>query len=179
MRRLTFAGFTKRYVASLSLTGTSAIGLLVKEADAGNLRLREPLYLYAATNHLLPALLKASRQTSFYETYSQLAATFDEEALMAALENKSPELPDRYHKVWSAYRSVLSMPERDARVKTLMAAKIRGLQGKYGVSTYRICKDLSLSYANVNTWIKHGSANAISIKKARKVLRYLEGHAPQ
>lgn len=179
MRQLTFSGFTKQYVASLSQTGTTAVYALVRESVTGNLRLREPLYLYAASNQLLPTLLKASRHTELYNDFSVLAKEFTQEELMVALETRSPALPERFHKVWASYCSVVSMPERDARVKILMADKVRKLLQESGVTTYRISKELGINYANVNSWIKHRDAKKISIENARKVLQYVENHSAQ
>ena len=71
------------------------------------------------------------------------------------------------------------MPERDARVKILMADKVRKLLQESGVTTYRISKELGINYANVNSWIKHRDAKKISIENARKVLQYVENHSAQ
>ena len=54
MRQLTFSGFTKKYVEELSLSKTSAIYQLVREATTKNRRLKEPIYLYAASTGCLP-----------------------------------------------------------------------------------------------------------------------------
>lgn len=177
MGRLTFPGFTKKYVATLSQTGTTSIYKLVRETLTGNLRLREPLYLYAASNQLLPTLLKASRHTELYDSFSVLAEEFTQEELMVALETRSPALPERFHKVWASYCSVVSMPERNARVKILMADKVRKLLQESGITTYQISKELGINYANVNSWIKHSDAKKISIENARKVLQYVEANS--
>ena len=174
MRQLTFGGFTKRYVMQLSATGTTAIYSLAREAATQNLRLREPLFLYAASNHCMSTLLAASKKTELYETYRHLADTFSYPQLMEALETKSTELPERYHKVWRSYRSEATRPERDARVKQLIAVKVRSMQAASGISIYRVCKDLCLNTSNVNTWLKNNDVGQISLDNARRVLAYFD-----
>ena len=61
MRQLSFPGFTKRYVASLSQAGTTAIYPLTREAASENPRLREPLLLYALSNGQEKVLMAAGR----------------------------------------------------------------------------------------------------------------------
>ena len=70
MRELTFAGFMKKYVAELSTGHTTAIYKLVREAVTQNARLKEPLYLYAASNGHLKTLLAASKKTALYTIWS-------------------------------------------------------------------------------------------------------------
>ena len=174
MQRLTFRGFTKRYVASLSLSGTTAIYLLVKEVTAGNLRLREPLFLYAISNGHLKTLLAATRNTELYSTYTDLSKQYSYERLLDAMESGSSALPEAYQKVWTSYQSVSGKQERDNRIKSLMRAKVVKIQAEKGVTTYRICNELHLNNANVNAWLKNGYPNKVSLNTARTVLEYLE-----
>lgn len=177
MRQLTFRGFTKRYVQQLSLTGTTAVYALTNEAAGANLRMREPLFLYAVTNQCLHTLLAASKNTGLYADYKRLSDQFTEQDLVRALESESPDLSEPYHKVWRSYDSVKKMQERDIRVKKLMAKKVSDLQAVTGVSTYQICRDLGLNNSNVNTWLKHTDARAISLDNARRVLQYVQTFA--
>lgn len=174
MQRLTFHGFTKRYVASLSISGTTAIYQLVNEISDGNLRLREPLFLYAVSNGHLETLLTATRNTELHSVYTDLSKRYSYEQILDALESGSSTLPESYQKVWTSYQSVADKPERDNRVKALMRIKIVKIQDVKGVTTYRICKELHLNNANVNAWLKNGHPNKVSLDTARTVLEYLE-----
>lgn len=174
MQRLTFRGFTKRYVASLSLSGTTAIYQLVREVVAGNPRLREPLFLYAISNGHLGTLLTAARNTELYSAYTDLSKRYNYEQLLDAMKEDSNSLPEAYQKVWTSYKSIANKPERDNRVKALIRIKILKLQDVTGVTTYRICKELRLNTANVNAWLKNGYPNKVSLNTARTVLEYLE-----
>ena len=174
MRKLTFSGFTKKYIASLSLSGTTAIYPLVREATTVNLRLREPLFLYAFFNQRIHTLLTASHGTGLYPEYKQLVEHFrNPSELLAALEQASPELSTEYHKVWNSFQVVASQHERDTRVKSLIRDKVCLLKDKKNISTYRISKELLLNNANVNAWIKHGHSHKISLDAARKIMAYL------
>ena len=72
MRQITFPGFTKQYVVSLSHAGTTAIYPLTREAAAQNHRLREPLLLYALANGQEKVLMTAARNTVLAEYYGNL-----------------------------------------------------------------------------------------------------------
>jgi hypothetical protein len=159
---------------SLSRTGRAAIYPLVREAVSGNPRLREPLFLYAASNGHLDTLLTASRDTVLFADYQALAGQYEYKQLLDALENQSPGVPVEYQKVWTSYRSVANKLERDARVKELMRQKIIALQQEKGISTYRVCQDLHINNANVNAWLKHAARNKTSLDTARRILAYVE-----
>jgi len=165
MRKLTFRGFTERYVKQLSLGDSASIYRLVREAASDNPRLKEPLLLYAVSNGKENVFLQASVGTVYHDEYNKLLARFGVHGLLEALEAGSPELPYEYHKVWRSYLSISQGYERDKRVKSLMRGKIRQLQMDTGVTTYQICKELGLNVSNVNSWLKNGFSSKVSLKK--------------
>ena len=175
MRQLTFHGFTKKYVRSLSMSDTTAIYPLVREAIAQNPRLREPLFLYAVSNGNLNTLLAASQGTPLFDQYFSLSERFTYEQLLTALQSESPSLLYEYHKVWRSYQSISLRQERDNRVKGLMRDKVVALQAEKKVSSYRLAADLGVNVANMNAWLKHGTPQKVSLDVARKALAYMEG----
>lgn len=175
MRKLTFAGFTKRYVKSLSLSGTTAIYPLVQEAEKQNPRLREPLFLYALSNRKEKTLLIAAKNSSCLKGYQDLLNKYGNSSkLLEAIKDQSPDIPIEYQKVWTSYLAVARKLERDREVKELMRARISAIQKEKSISTYRMSKDLGLNNANVNSWLKNGEPNKVSLDSARKILSHLE-----
>ena len=174
MRKLTFPGFTKRYVASLSQTGTTAIYPLTQEAASENPRLREPLLLYALSNGQEKVLMAAAKNTPLAEAYGNLLQKYDYASMLSSLREQDPALPQDYHKVWSSYLSVTGKGDRDRRVKALLREKIIQSKQKKGISTYRICQDLGLNNSNINCWLKNGSDDKVSLETARRVYEYLQ-----
>lgn len=174
MRKLTFPGFTKRYVASLSLSGTTAIYPLTREAASVNPRLREPLLLYALSNGQEKVLMAAAKNTPLAEAYGNLLQKYDYASMLSSLREQNPALPHEYHKVWSSYLSVTEKCDRDQRVKALLREKIMQAKQKNDVSTYRICQDLGLNNSNINCWLKNGSDDKVSLETARRVYEYLQ-----
>lgn len=166
MRELTFSGFMKKYVAELSTGHTTAIYKLVREAVTQNARLKEPLYLYAASNGHLKTLLAASKKTALYDEYLKLYEKFPYPELMYEFAKGTSQLPKEYQKVWQSFCSVKGKSKRDERVKTMMAEKIKRLQQDRNVSTYRICRDLGLNNANVNGFSYTASEIKSIVKKA-------------
>ena len=174
MRQLSFPGFTKRYVASLSQAGTTAIYPLTREAASENPRLREPLLLYALSNGQEKVLMAAAKNTPLAEAYGNLLQKYDYASMLSSLREQDPALPQEYLKVWSSYLSITGKGDRDRRVKALLRTKIMQVKQNKSVSTYRICRDLGLNNSNINCWLKNGNDDKVSLDTARRVYEYLQ-----
>lgn len=177
MRELTFKGFLSEYVMSLTEADRCSIRALAREA-VGNVRLRAPLYLYAAVTGRGEMLLREARGTALLGEYAKLSRKFDTDGLLATLREQSPELPEEYLKVWRSYESVRDAHLRDDRMKALICQKVLRLQAEKSVSTYRVCKDLKLDNANINAWLKNNACGKVSLATAKSVLRYMESANP-
>ena len=177
MRELTFKGFLSEYVMSLAQAERGSIRVLAREA-VRNVRLRAPLYLYAAVTGRTEMLLREARGATFFDEYTELSRKFDTDRLLAALKEQSAELPAEYLKVWRSYESVRDAHLRDDRMKALICQKVLRLQAEKSVSTYRVCKDLRLDNANVNAWLKNNACGKVSLATAKSVLRYMESANP-
>ncbi|NLA87579.1 MAG: hypothetical protein GX847_09965, partial [Clostridiales bacterium] len=105
MRELTFTGFLKSYVRSLSEAETNSLYKLAKEAADKNPRLRDPLLLYAKFTDNTNVLLRAAKKTALYSEYKNLANRYDKAGFEAALQDASSPLPEEYKKVWRSYLS--------------------------------------------------------------------------
>ena len=172
MRELTFPGFLKSYVRELSLTHSTGVRVLTKEAAERNPRLREPLYLYALFTGQEVSLLKAVRGTKLFDDYERMKKCYDRTAMEKLLWEDSPELPVGYRKVWKSYAAYKGRGRRDNETKDLMRKEIIRLQAQYGISNYRLYTDLHLNPGNLNTWLKHGDGRKVSLKTARSVLEH-------
>jgi len=178
VRDLSFAGFLKRYVRSLSLTETNSLYKLAKEAADENPRLREPLLLYAVFIDKTDVLLRAVRAHTLYSDYKNLANKYDKASFKTALQDASSPLSEEYKKVWRSYLSRKNRLQNDNHTKELMRNKIVKLQKAKGMSNYRLYADLGLNPGNLNAWMKYGDPNKVSIDTARRALKYLE-NAPK
>lgn len=69
MRALTFLGFLKSYVRELSLSHSTGVRVLAKEAVERNPRLRELLYLYALLTGQIGLLQKSVRGRGLAAAY--------------------------------------------------------------------------------------------------------------
>jgi hypothetical protein len=177
MRKLTLQGYLKGYVRKMSMHNTCDIHRLAGEAKT-NHRLREPLFLYAASAGKVGLLLKAAKDTELHGEYSKLAGLLNPADIEKALEGRSEVFGSGYHKVYRSYVSRRDVSKTDNRTKQLMHVKIVKLQASKNVSNYRLYSDLKLNGANVNAFLKHKATAKISLDNLRKMLNYLEG-APQ
>lgn len=177
MRELTFRGFLTQYVKQLSAEETNSLYKLAAEASSSNPRLREPLLLYAVYTQKEKVLLKATKAPVLYAEYDRLVSLYTADRMTELFEQASPLLPFEYHKVWRSYQSRKNRGMADDHTKELMRQKVKRLQEKNCVTTYRIYTDLKLNPGNLNAWLKHGNGDKVSLETARKTLRYVEDYS--
>lgn len=174
MRQLTFKGFVRYYVKSLSKYETENLTNLVEEASKENARLIEPLLLYAMSSNKEQVLLRRTKDTKLYKEYSDLISNYTMEDLYVFLKEKSEKLSAGYHKVWHTYQCRKNQYRTDNNTKELIRKKVVRLQQENNVTNYRIYTDLKLNPGNLNAWLKYGYCDKVSLDTARITLKYLE-----
>ena len=105
MRKLTFEGFLKQYVAELSGVQTASIHKLA-DCLRESPRLKEPLFLYALAYDKVNLLLRYTANSIVVTEYEQHSNSYSLVQMLLLLEKQSPELPESYLKVWRSYCSV-------------------------------------------------------------------------
>ena len=178
MRELTFRGFLTRYVRELSKAKTNSLYRLAEEASHDNVRLREPLFLFALYSGKQTVLLQATKDQNLFTEYQEMVSLYTADLMTQMFEDNASVLPNEYHKVWRSFQSQKNRVQSDDHTKELMRLKVKRLQERCGVSNYRIYTDLNLNPGNVNAWLKHGVADKVSLDTARRILRYVEGYLP-
>jgi len=173
MQRLTFHRYLERYVRSLSHGKTNSIYKLVKEVQS-NLRLREPLFLYAFSVNKGDLLLKASVNYPVHSEYVDMADKYTWDNLLKLLEENDMRVGTLYRKVYRSYVSRRDMPDTVNDVRRLIYKKTRRLQENKGISNYRLYTDLKLNHGNVNAYLKHGDIAKLNKRNTERVLEYLE-----
>ena len=173
MRKLTFEGFLKQYVAELSGVQTASVHKLA-DRMAENLRLKEPLFLYALTFDKVELLLRYTANSAVAAEYEQLSNRYSLAQMRLLLEKQSPELPEGYLKVWRSYCSVRDAVLADNDTKEMIHRRVLELQQK--LTNYRLYKDLKLNPGNVNAWLKHNDSSKISLDCARQIYKYAKSY---
>ena len=171
MRELTFNGFLTKYVRTLSAYDTNNVARLTQEAATSNARLREPLYLYAVWSGKQDTLQSHAKKQGLDAFYGALLS-YDQREVESSLE--SGTMPAEYQKVWNSYLRRRDRYQTDKETKELMRQKILKLQSEKKVTNYRIYTDLALNPGNLNSWLKHGNGEKVSLETARNVLKYLK-----
>ena len=95
MRKLTFEGFLKQYVAELSGVQTASVHKLADCLNE-NPRLKEPLFLYALAFDKVDLLLRYTANSTIAAEYEQLSNLYSLEQMLVLLEKQSSELPEGY-----------------------------------------------------------------------------------
>ena len=85
MRKLTFEGFLKQYVAELSGVQTASVHKLA-DRMAENPRLKEPLFLYALAFNKVELLLRYTANSTIAAEYEQLSNRYSLAQMLPAME---------------------------------------------------------------------------------------------
>lgn len=176
MRKLTFEGFLKQYVAELSGVRTASIHKLA-DCLQENPRLKEPLYLYALVFDKINLLLRYTEDKGCLAEYEWLSSIYSLEQAFALLQNQSAELPEGYLKVWRSYCSVRDAVLADNDTKELIHRRVVEIQRKKHLTNYRIYADLKLNPGNVNAWLKHNDSSKMSLDCARQIYKYAKSYS--
>ena len=175
MRKLTFEGFLKQYVAELSGVQTASVHKLA-DCMAENPRLKEPLFLYARAFDKVDLLLRYTANSAVAAEYEQLSNRYSLAQMLLLLENQSHELPEGYLKVWRSYCSVRDAALADNDTKELIHRRVLELQQKKKLTNYRLYTDLKLNPGNVNAWLKHNDSSKMSLDCARQIYKYAKNY---
>ena len=175
MRKLTFEGFLKKYVAELAGVQTASVHKLA-DCMTENPRLKEPLFLYALTFDKVNLLLRYTANSTVVAEYEQLSNLYSLEQMLLLLEKQSSELPESYLKVWRSYCSVRDAALADNDTKELIHRRVLELQQKKKLTNYRLYKDLKLNPGNVNAWLKHNDSSKMSLDCARQIYKYAKSY---
>ena len=171
MRKLTFEGFLKQYVAELSGVQTASVHKLAACLNE-NPRLKEPLFLYALAYDKVDLLLHYTANSTVVAEYERLSNRYLLAKMLLLLEKQSPELPEGYLKVWRSYCSVRDAALADNDTKELIHRRVLELQQKKKLTNYRLYTDLKLNPGNVNAWLKHNDSSKMSLDCARQIYKY-------
>lgn len=172
MRELTFEGFLKKYVQSLSVSGSTSVFKLAREATTDNPRLREPLLLYALYTDKADLLFRATKGTELGAQYYALLHSYTKQQMTRALKQSSESLPREYLKVWKSYYTRSHKHETENEVKALVREQVLREQKARGFSTYRLYTDLHLNAGNLNAWLRTGDDTKVSLTAAKRTLDY-------
>ena len=175
MRKLTFEGFLKQYVAELSGVQTASIHKLA-DCLQDNPRLKESLFLYALAFNKVELLLRYTTNSTVVAEYEQLSNRYSLEQMLVLLEKQSSELPEGYRKVWCSYCSVRDAVLADNDTKELLHRRVLELQQKKKLTNYRLYTDLKLNPGNVNAWLKHNDSSKMSLDCARQIYKYAKSY---
>ena len=176
MRKLTFEGFLKQYVAELSGVQTASIHKLA-DCLQDNPRLKESLFLYALAFNKVELLLRYTANSAVAAEYEQHSNRYSLAQMRLLLEKQSPELPEGYLKVWRSYCSVRDAALADNDTKELIHRRVLELQQKKKkLTNYRIYTDLRLNPGNVNAWLKRNDSSKMSLDCARQIYKYAKSY---
>ena len=172
MNRLSFKGYLKRYLRSLSGLDTNDIRRLADEVP-NNYRLAVPLTLYATAVGRRGYLTKVSKCDYLKMTLQETSETMSwNDILLACEQNNDNVLRHEYSKTYKSYLAVRDKQKIKNRSKTFTLDASRELQNKKRISTYRVYKDLRLNHGNVNAYM-NGDVTKVSSEVAESIYKYL------
>lgn len=168
---LTFLGFLRRYCRNLTGLETDNLKKLCTSVVSEQPAAAEAVMAFAAAKDKARYLLSLSQGTQVEKNYSAACEAMDRyESVEAWLQSESA--PDRYRKVWLAYKAKMEATENDRRVSMLMREKTLAAMMETGITSYRLCKDLDLNLGNVYAYLGKGDASKVSRATARKLMEH-------
>lgn len=174
MRQLTFKGFLGAYVAHLAGRKTTSLTELASLLES-NMRLREPLVLWAVENKRgdrLAALLSDDEQAR--AELRMLTSLRERGRLEESLSRGDSDLRPEYLKVWQSFVVRRDAPLRDERLKLAARERVLALEVTRQVSRYRMAKDLGLNQGNLHAFLSQGNPKKLSLQHAYELVDYLE-----
>lgn len=167
---MTFKGFLKGYVRSLTASTTDDLSKLVSMAVTTAPRAGEPLFFLAYKTGRLGRLLDLSHVTWMEEGYVLMADKLSQhrDCLESLLDDD--EVPLRYKKVLQAYSWEA---KGRARVERMAKSKIRErclrALDESGESVYNLAKRINVDRSNLSAYLRRGELSRVSLKTARMV----------
>jgi hypothetical protein len=175
MRRLTFVGFLKQYLAHLTGSPTQSLTKLVKLALGPAPRAKEPLFLYTVATNQLGRLSALTADTAFGEEFDALIEAYPQPTqLLEALRNGTAKLPPRYLKVYDSYLALTAQTDTNRHATALLAQKINALMASKHLSKYHIYTALHLNPGNVNSFLCHSDPTKVSRQTATRILDFVQ-----
>lgn len=132
--------------------------------------------VFAAIQGKATYLVKLSEGTWLYDTYTMAGShmTNPDEVIPYLT---SADAPQRYAKVWTAYRAKTSAIQNDRRVISLMRSKTLQAMENAGISAYALCKELGLNLGNGYAYLHKGDVTKVSKSTARTIMECAQEHS--
>ena len=173
MRRPNFKGWVTRELSYLSGEDTLKFRRLSFLAQTSVPRLRERLILYAVEINRVDKLRNYLFQVEMLEELNELAQVLDGQDLNDPSLVEKVQLPSRYSKALQSFRVAYNRIDSRNESKKLRWEKSIQLQKEKGVPSSQIYSFLNLDAGNVNTYLKHGAIDKISLENATRIMKYL------
>lgn len=78
-----------------------------------------------------------------------------------------------YKTIYDNYLYRLNKHNNETKIKNLMYKKICEVKQQKCITNYRIYKELNLNAGNVNSFLKYGNTDKLSVETVRKVLTFI------
>lgn len=165
--KMTWKGFLKGYVKSLSGSRTESIRKLASVAAHDAPRVAEPLFFLASCEGKMDFLLEAAHGTWMQEDYENLSrvivgAHFDPFDL-----SNDERFPIRYRKVADAYKWEIQGERRAlAVVKGAIRVRCLGMLEELDMSVYVLARILRLDPSNLSGFLRRGELHRLGYRRA-------------
>ncbi len=168
---LTFLGFLRGYCRELTGLQTDNLRKLCAAAASDQPAAAEAVMVFAAAEGKARYLLSLAKGTWLEKGYSSVCSSLLRYKEVETWLHSS-HAPERYKKIWLAYQARKGAAKNDRRIILLMRDKTIEAMEASGLTTYRICSDLSLNKGNIYAYLGKADATKVSRETARKIMEY-------
>ena len=170
---LTFKGFLRAYCRELTGLQTDSLKKLINASALNSPSVAEAVMVFASVQGKTDYAVRLAHGTWMEEGYKAIATQLEQcEDIEKFL--CSDFAPERYRKVFLAYKAQKSAIDADRRVIALMHEKILDALNKSSTSIYSVCKQLGLNKGNIYAYLNSADVSKVSRDTARRILQFAE-----
>ena len=169
MRALTFKGYLLSQLQQLSGFDSTSLYAFSRMAF-NNARLKDVLSLYLVLyteDNLRDKLLK---KYDFMNSSCNRLSGINEYNLDSYL---NPDNSSAYKTVFENYLHQCNKKNNEDKLKLMMYEKISVVKENKKISNYKIYKTLNLNHGNINSFLKYGDTNKVSLDTVRRILAFV------
>ena len=170
MRALTFKGYLLSQLQELSGVGGTSL-YSFSTIDVVYFRLRGALWVYLmkfTEKNIKNKLIKYKEFLN--DGCEKLSGITDNNVEKYVSEKELSE----YKTIYDNYLYRLNKHNNETKIKNLMYKKICEVKQQKCITNYRIYKELNLNAGNVNSFLKYGNTDKLSVETVRKDLAFIK-----
>jgi hypothetical protein len=173
MSALTFQGWLKLQIHSLSGNGSLNLSKLVSLAEKDRPRLFPYILCYAHEIKMDERVLRRIMDDDICDDFQKALEVIGNHPFADLPETEYEQLPWNYHKLLASWNAASHKNQSIQESKRLRWEATKRLQIEKHISNADIYNALNLNKGNTNAYLKDGDISKLSLDNATRIMKYL------